>query len=79
MATVSDAAFTSDPGATMPPGYKAKVGCLETFQLPERVTGSAGDRTMGKALIEAWKRDGSEYLPGYAIFSRYSDCCASDL
>lgn len=42
----------------MPPGYKARVGCLETFRLPDRVTGSVGDKAMGKALIEAWKRDG---------------------
>lgn len=46
----------------MPPGFKAKVGCLETFQLPEQVTGSAGDLAMGKALVDAWKRDGSKYM-----------------
>lgn len=42
----------------MPPGHKAKVGCLETFNLPESVTGTTGDRNMGKALINAFKRDG---------------------
>lgn len=61
MATVSKATYSgAEPGATMPPGFKAKVGCLETFQLPEQVTGSAGDMAMGKALVDAWKRDGSK-------------------
>ncbi|KAK7982159.1 hypothetical protein PG996_009850 [Apiospora saccharicola] len=45
-------------GATMPPGYMAKVGQLETFKLPERVAGTAGDRAMGRALVDAWRRDG---------------------
>lgn len=45
-------------GKTMPPGYTARVGQLETFVLPEKVTGSAGDRAMGKALVDAWRRDG---------------------
>ena len=30
-------------GATMPPGYVAQVGQLETFELPERITGTAGN------------------------------------
>ncbi|KAH7306032.1 hypothetical protein B0I35DRAFT_471540 [Stachybotrys elegans] len=42
----------------MPPGYKAKVGLLETFAMPDHVTGSEGDRTMGKAMIDCWRRDG---------------------
>lgn len=42
----------------MPPNHKAKVGYLETFQLPHRVTGSASDKAMGQALVKAWKRDG---------------------
>ncbi|KAK7927544.1 hypothetical protein PG985_004542 [Apiospora marii] len=42
----------------MPPGYVAKVGQLETFKLPERVTGTAEDRAMGRALVDAWRRDG---------------------
>ncbi|KAK2014486.1 2OG-Fe(II) oxygenase [Colletotrichum eremochloae] len=45
-------------GATMPPGHKATVAQLETFTLPDRVTGSKGDIAMGKALVEAWRRDG---------------------
>lgn len=51
-------ATVASPGSTMPPGHIAKVGHLETFQLPNRVTGSASDKAMGEALIEAWKRDG---------------------
>lgn len=43
---------------TMPPGFKADVGQLGTFKLPIRVTGSTGDRTLGKALVDAWRRDG---------------------
>ncbi|KAK8868928.1 Clavaminate synthase-like protein [Apiospora arundinis] len=42
--------------ATMPPGYTAQVGQLETFKLPERVTGTPGDRAMGRALVDAWRR-----------------------
>ena len=44
--------------ATMPPNFEAKVGQLETFLLPESVTGTPGDYKMGKALIDAWRRDG---------------------
>ncbi|KAI1856709.1 uncharacterized protein JN550_013676 [Neoarthrinium moseri] len=47
-----------DLASTMPPGYKARVGLLQTFCLPERVTGSQSDRTMGKALVDAWQKDG---------------------
>jgi isopenicillin N synthase-like dioxygenase len=42
----------------MPPNSKAQVGHLQTFSLPDRVTGSAGDRALGKAMIDAWRRDG---------------------
>ena len=44
--------------STMPPNSKAKVGHLQTFCLPGRVTGSIGDRALGEALINAWRRDG---------------------
>lgn len=57
MATVSNHILAKQ-AATMPPGYKAKVGSLETFNVPDRVTGSAGDMAMGKALVAAWRRDG---------------------
>lgn len=43
---------------TMPPGYKAQVARLDTFGLPTRVTGSLSDQALGKALIDAWRRDG---------------------
>ncbi|KAJ4405661.1 hypothetical protein N0V82_010283 [Gnomoniopsis sp. IMI 355080] len=58
MATVAKELYQHDIGATMPPGHKAKVGSLETFQLPDRVTGSKSDKAMGQALVKAWKRDG---------------------
>lgn len=42
----------------MPPNSKAQVGNLQTFSLPDRVTGSTGDHALGKAMIDAWRRDG---------------------
>ncbi|KAH8662548.1 2-oxoglutarate-dependent ethylene/succinate-forming enzyme [Xylariales sp. PMI_506] len=42
----------------MPPGYQAKVMVPETFVLPDRVTGTFGDRTLGKVIIDTWRRDG---------------------
>jgi isopenicillin N synthase-like dioxygenase len=45
-------------GSTMPPNSKAKVGNLQTFSLPDRVTGSTGDRALGKAIVDACRRDG---------------------
>ncbi len=42
----------------MPPNYVARVGSLQTFALPESVTGTARDQQMGKDLIAAWRRDG---------------------
>ncbi|KAM7182662.1 hypothetical protein V8F33_014127 [Rhypophila sp. PSN 637] len=48
----------SSLGKTMPPGFKAHVAELGTFVLPDRVTGSVGDRALGKALVDAWRRDG---------------------
>ncbi|KAK4187120.1 hypothetical protein QBC35DRAFT_385598 [Podospora australis] len=44
--------------STMPPGFKAQVGRLDTFELPDKVTGSKGDMALGKALVGAWRRDG---------------------
>src|SRR2546429_1340837 len=49
---------TENLGSTMPPNYNAKVGQLETFTLPAKVTGNTADCSMGKALISAWRRDG---------------------
>lgn len=46
-----------DP-AGVPPGYKAKIGNLQTFTLPAKVTGSDADKKLGKALVAAWQRDG---------------------
>ena len=47
-----------DLGKTMPPGFHAHVADLGTFQLPERVTGSAGDIVLGKAIIDSWRSEG---------------------
>jgi hypothetical protein len=45
-------------GHSMPPGFTAKVGRLETFTLPERVSGSVSDKAIADAMIGAWRRDG---------------------
>lgn len=42
----------------MPPGFTAKLGHLETFVLPDTVRGSTGDKKLGKAMVEAFQRDG---------------------
>ncbi|KAG5981304.1 hypothetical protein E4U55_003081 [Claviceps digitariae] len=42
----------------MPPGFTATVGDLETFVLPEKVSGNLSDVMMAKAMINAWRRDG---------------------
>ncbi|KAH8708165.1 2-oxoglutarate-dependent ethylene/succinate-forming enzyme [Beauveria bassiana] len=44
--------------STMPPGFTATVVRLNTFVLPNQITGSANDRSMARAMIEAWRRDG---------------------
>ena len=49
---------SSDPGRTLPPGYNAKIGHLETFVIPDKITGSEGDRALGRAMINVWRRDG---------------------
>ncbi|KAF1817024.1 Clavaminate synthase-like protein [Eremomyces bilateralis CBS 781.70] len=51
-------ATMQDKQATMPPGYKAKAGAFQTFEIPQQVTGSRGDIILGKAMINAWRRDG---------------------
>lgn len=53
LATVAD-----HKASTMPPGHKATVGHLQTFELPESLSGSAADKALGKSMIDAWKRDG---------------------
>lgn len=44
--------------AGVPPGYKAYMGSLQTFVLPDTVTGSEQDQKLGKAIVEAWQKDG---------------------
>ncbi|PHH72215.1 hypothetical protein CDD82_6123 [Ophiocordyceps australis] len=48
----------TSPAAAMPPGFTARVGQLETFVLPEKVSGSVSDQAMAKSMINAWRRDG---------------------
>lgn len=43
---------------TMPPGFRARVGNFDTFELPCSVTHCAGDEALGRAMIQAWRRDG---------------------
>ena len=56
--TVEKIRVKDDLGKTMPPGYKAQVAHLETLVLPEKITGSASDRALGKAIIDTWRREG---------------------
>ncbi|KAH6610050.1 2-oxoglutarate-dependent ethylene succinate-forming enzyme [Trichoderma cornu-damae] len=42
----------------VPPGFTAQVGRLETFTLPEKVSGSVSDKAIADAMIGAWRRDG---------------------
>ncbi|KKY15282.1 putative 2-oxoglutarate-dependent ethylene succinate-forming enzyme [Diplodia seriata] len=42
----------------MPPGHKASVGNLKTFELPETLTGGASDQALGRSMIDAWRHDG---------------------
>ncbi|KAG6014507.1 hypothetical protein E4U54_005180 [Claviceps lovelessii] len=44
--------------SSMPPGFVATVGNLETFVLPEKVSGNLSDMMMAKAMINAWRKDG---------------------
>ncbi|KAL1615526.1 hypothetical protein SLS54_008931 [Diplodia seriata] len=54
LATVAEA----NGAATMPPGHKASVGNLKTFELPETLTGGASDQALGRSMIDAWRHDG---------------------
>ena len=36
--------------STMPPGYQARTGRLETITLPEKIVGTQADRDLGKNL-----------------------------
>ncbi|KAH6632034.1 hypothetical protein F5144DRAFT_649390 [Chaetomium tenue] len=48
-----------NPGNSMPPGFNASVANLPIFTLPSRVTPSSrSDAALGKALVDAWRRDG---------------------
>jgi hypothetical protein len=50
--------LTDSIHATMPPGLIASVRPIETFILPERVTGTISDQAIAEAMIRSWRRDG---------------------
>jgi len=43
---------------TMPPGYQAEIGDLATFEIPSYVRCSTEDVALGKAMVDAWRKDG---------------------
>lgn len=55
---VASSLTPSPRASTMPPGFVATVGRLESFVLPDKVSGSVSDQAMAKAMIDAWRRDG---------------------
>ncbi|KAK2592187.1 hypothetical protein QQS21_010106 [Conoideocrella luteorostrata] len=61
MAASSITQRTSQPPpskTTMPPGFTATMGQLETFELPDKVSDTLSNRIMADAMINAWKKDG---------------------
>jgi isopenicillin N synthase-like dioxygenase len=58
MATLTTPAGASGLEETMPPNFVARVGNLQTFKLPDQVTGGPDDIALGKALIDCWRSDG---------------------
>ena len=54
----TEAAPSSQWGKTMPPGHNATVGKLETFVTPDSITGSEGDRRLGRTMVDTWRKDG---------------------
>ncbi|KAL7921821.1 hypothetical protein ACQKWADRAFT_321155 [Trichoderma austrokoningii] len=56
----STSAVTAQTAATnsLPPGFTAQIGQLDTFTLPEKVSGTVSDRAIADAMIGAWRRDG---------------------
>lgn len=48
----------SPDASGVPPGYKAAIGKLQTFLLPDKVTGGDLDKKLGKAIVKAWQQDG---------------------
>ncbi|EWZ29366.1 hypothetical protein FOZG_16994 [Fusarium oxysporum Fo47] len=47
-----------EKASDVPPGHLATTGKLQTFILPEEVSGSEEDKKLGKAIVDAWKKDG---------------------
>ena len=41
-----------------PPGHSVTAGNLQTFILPEKISDTEANRKLGKALVEAWQKDG---------------------
>lgn len=59
-ATIDPKPTNLNPTSSMPPGFNASVTNLPIFTLPpSRITPSSrSDVALGKALIDAWRRDG---------------------
>jgi isopenicillin N synthase-like dioxygenase len=47
-----------EKASDVPPGHLATTGKLQTFILPEEVSGSEEDKKLGKAIVDAWRKDG---------------------
>lgn len=64
--------------AAPPPGFNASVANLETFQLPEKISGSASDWGLASALIDAWRRKGVvQFALSSAQLQAYKDANAA--
>jgi len=49
---------TPDMAADIPPQHKVYIGQLATFELPSAVRTNEKCITLGKALIDTWRKDG---------------------
>ncbi|KXT03124.1 hypothetical protein AC578_7686 [Pseudocercospora eumusae] len=49
----------SKAASTLPPNQSARIRELQTFALPDEVTGSDADRALGRELVAAWRKDGT--------------------
>lgn len=47
-----------EKASDVPPGHLATTGKLQAFILPEEVSGSEEDKKLGKAIVDAWRKDG---------------------
>ncbi|KAF7191482.1 2-oxoglutarate-dependent ethylene/succinate-forming enzyme [Pseudocercospora fuligena] len=62
----------SKAASTLPPNHPARIRELQTFALPDEVTGSDSDRALGRELVAAWRKDGIlqiQFPPGLQVLS----------